>query len=328
MPENYAHLSSSHTFLDAYDEALRKDVEAEIQKVRGHIKYLKPIVDTIVQKAKDSLEQQDRHLPHEILVRRLSANALLLVYVFLSQGSKIRNARDSIVSYGSIVLVGAGISWESGIPLSRVLTQLLAFCGASDYEELKTDREKCSLFKSEFRKVCRKKEPGISHKKIVTNFPKHIWEIICLNWDDLIERASVCISGEKLKKVNRDEPVSGKNFLWKFHGDVEDLGNNEKVNGRWIFPSEEGHVFQCFLDYVEKHNIIDSMFTFIIAGYSEGEEAVYKNIIQRFEKERRRPTFRIGLDIERVHDSCYIVGPADYVLEEILPIPLAASKPH
>ena len=38
--------------------------------------------------------------------------------------------------------------------------------------------------------MCKEKEVGNSHTLIVKNFPNRIKEIICLNWDNLIERGS------------------------------------------------------------------------------------------------------------------------------------------
>ena len=43
-------------------------------------------------------------------------------------------------------------------------------------------------------------------------------------------------------------------------------------------------------------------------------------IIDSFEKKPRRPTYRIGLELEYLEDDHYVVGPSDFILQKILPI--------
>jgi hypothetical protein len=81
-------------------------------------------------------------------------------------------------------------------------------------------------------------------------------------------------------------------------------------------------VFNNFSKYVEEKGLLNSIFTFVIVGYSEKERNIYKKIIETFEKKPKRPTFRVGLDLKRLHDKNYIVGPADFVLKNILPLQL------
>lgn len=45
----------------------------------------------------------------------------------------------------------------------------------------------------------------LSHKSIAQNFPNHIFEIICLNWDNLIERA--------FRELNKEVPKINKETL-------------------------------------------------------------------------------------------------------------------
>src|SRR5215469_11957256 len=93
-------------------------------------------------------------------------------------------------------LVGAGISFETGVPLSSHLNHILKFCETSSYEQLRQSGEKSCKFKQQFKQVCDNKNPGPSHNSICQAFPIKINDVICLNWDNLIERA-----GTNLGKV-------------------------------------------------------------------------------------------------------------------------------
>jgi len=225
----------------------------------------------------------------------------------------------------SVFLVGAGISFESGMPLTDVLTSLLEFCGANDYETLRVDRDKRKKFQVEFKRICDRKSPGTSHKTLALNFPKHIFEIVCLNWDNLLERAFRQYE-VNFSKLYRETVVSGGRHLWKFHGDVENICEQKcKGKGGWVFPDEEGYVFPCFSKYLYESGLKNDFFTFVITGYSEKEKEIYEKIINAFENEPPRPTFRIGLDLSRLSEDNYIVGPSDFVLEKILPVKLDSS---
>jgi hypothetical protein len=259
-------------------------------------------------------------LPPRILRSKIEEHAYAYVHGVLSQSKKWKSAHECIRSYCSIFLVGAGLSFESGIPLTKVLKDILEFCGANNYDELRKDEQKCKKFKLEFKRVCDEKNVGTSHKLIALNFPRYILEIICLNWDNLIERAAKEL-GREIHKIHEDVAVVGERHLWKFHGDVENIKtDNVKGKGGWVFPNEGGYVFNNFIKYIEEKGLLKRMFTFVIVGYSEREEEIYGKIIKSFEK--RRPTFRVGLDLKRLHEENYIVGPADFVLKEILPLQL------
>jgi hypothetical protein len=274
--------------------------------------YLRAAVEDLIKKGIFPLPR--------ILKGDIAKYAFYYVYGALGQSKKFKSARDDICSYDSIFLVGAGLSFESGIPLTKVLKELLEFCGANNYDELRKDEQKCEKFKLEFKRICDKKNVGTSHKLIALNFPKHILEIICLNWDNLIERAAKEL-GREIHKINEDVAVVGERHLWKFHGDVENIKtDNVKGKGEWVFPDEGGYVFNNFIKYIEEKGLLKRMFTFVIVGYSEREEEIYEKIIKSFEK--RRPTFRVGLDLKRLHEENYIVGSADFVLKEILPLQL------
>ncbi len=243
------------------------------------------------------------------------------------KGNDIKNR---IESNKSVFLVGAGLSYESGIPLTNQLDDILREVGANDYNDLQDNQnnnEKSKKFKKRFKEICDKASPGISHKLIARNFPEYIKEIICLNWDNLIEKAfNKC--NKKIEKINKDgikvkvKDINEGGYLWKFHGDVEDL------NYDWIFPNHEGRVFKNFKNYLQNNQYLQKgQFVFVIVGYSEKEKNIVNNVIKTLESKAKGTTriglnpskIELGLELKHLHEKNYIFGPADFVLEHILP---------
>lgn len=323
MQVDYTQNDPNSDPLSIYNDPVRNFLKENIKKHGHDVRDFSPVFDMIIREAKKKIPKEILSFPPAIILARIEEHAFTIILGILSQDNKIRGTQERIKSYGSVFLVGAGISFESGIPLTRVLQDLLKFCRASNYEELSKDKEKCLKFKREFGKICKKKEPSRSHQSIVINFPKYIEQIICLNWDNLIEKCGKSLSPPKnINKINEDIPVSTKNHIWKFHGDVDNIKeDNIKGMGGWVFPHEEGHVFKCFIDYIKNSRLSTSLFTFVIAGYSEREKEICDKIISLFEKEPPRPTFRVGLDLTRLHNTQYIFGPSDYILPKIMPLP-------
>jgi hypothetical protein len=243
---------------------------------------------------------------------------------------KGNNIKDKIKNNKSVFLVGAGLSYGSGIPLTNELDDILKKVGAKNYKDLE-DNEKVRKFKEEFAKICDKASPGISHKLIARNFPKYIKEIICLNWDNLIEKAYFEEHNKEIEKIYKDgtevkvkvKDINEGGYLWKFHGDVDNQDHD------WIFPNHEGRVFDNFKNYLKNNQFLQSgQFVFVIVGYSEKEKNIVDNVIKILENTKGGTTriglnpskIELGLELEHLHDQNYIFGPADFVLEHILPI--------
>ncbi len=307
--------------LNLFDEPVRRFLESQIRDLGHNPDELRPVIDVALEEGKSLVGKEiSPLLPPSIIRSRIEEGAYLSIQAILSQTRKWESAYERIRSYSSVFLTGAGISFESGVPLSKVLADLMMFCKADDWSELRRNNQKCLKFKSEFKSICDRKNPGVSHKLIAENFPEHILEIICLNWDSLIERAAQEL-GKAIPKENEDRHTSGERHLWKFHGDVENLErDNVRGKGGWVFPDEDGHVFNSFIRYVEETGLRGQLFVFVIAGYSEKEGNIYDKVISVFEAEPPRPTFRIGLDLARLREEHYIVGPSDFVLRKMLPL--------
>jgi hypothetical protein len=322
---------TSIDILNVFDKPVKDWLSNRVKELGYDSKELLPLIEVAVEQSKVKVKEEIKErveregfimLEPVILGNIVKEYAYTYIYGALSQTKKFNSARERVRSYSSIFLVGAGISFESGVPLTILLNDLLRFCSAKDYAELRSNSQKCKKFKLEFKRVCDTKNPSASHKLIALNFPQHILEIISLNWDNLIERAAREL-GKEIPKVNEDVEIRPSNtgYLWKFHGDVENIkDDNVKGRGGWVFPDEDGYVFNNFKEYVKIKGLLERMFVFVIAGYSEKEENIYNQIISIFQKDR--PTYRVGLDLKRLHEEFYIVGPAEFVLKQILPIQL------
>lgn len=259
-------------------------------------------------------------------------------------GEKLDELLRRIRAYKIIAVIGAGASFEAGIPLTRdlepILKQILGEKVLEQIEQqvkqtgkdplkecfkiISNDKRKDSEFKKRFRELI---EAGLKYghieiteaqKIIVEEFIKgKVVEIICLNWDNLLE---ICYRkiGKEPCKINRDEcpkyirekieKCEFAHCIWKFHGDVEDL------EYEWIYPGMEGRVLQTFKDYYN-NKIKKSKTTFIVLvlGYSEADEEIKKNIIEFLEE--NHTIYRIGmsLDLLKKYDN-YIFAPLEWIV--------------
>lgn len=308
------------SYLDIFDVPVRGFLESQIRELRYDPLELRPAIDVAITEGKKSVYEESLfYLPPSLQLARIQESAYSFILGVLSQSKKWDSAYERIRSYSSIFLTGAGISFESGMPLSRILTDVLKFCTAKDCDELRREKKKCLKFKLELKRISDGKQPGTSHELIAQNFSQCILEIICLNWDNLLERAAQKL-GKKINKVNEDRRTTDQRHLWKFHGDVENIkSDNMRGKGGWVFPDEEGYVFKSFVRYVDETGLKGQLLAFIILGYSENEKQIYDNVISVFEKAPPRPTFRVGLDLSKLHEEYYIVGPSDFILKKILP---------
>ena len=310
--------SSASSSLDMYDVPVKHKLEVHLNHIGYVPARLGPIVDAALQEGKRTISPAMSSFNPTLIRERIYQSAIIYLNGVLSQTRKWNLCRELIRSYSSIFIAGAGVSFESGLPLSSTLQSLLHFCGATNWDELRADSSKCSNFKTQFKVLNDRRQPSTSHRLLISNFPNNVLEIISLNWDNLFERAAI-LTHHPIDKQNQDVPTTGIRHLWKFHGDVELITHdNVAGQGGWLFPDEPGYVFTSFLQYITNTNLANEPFTLIIIGYSETDQAIYDNIIAPLEKIPPRPTYRIGLRLEKLHDDGYIVGTSDFILREIL----------
>jgi hypothetical protein len=310
-----------------------KNIADWVKNSKGLLYCVQIIIDKIIKDNQEGILQMiDDFEEESALILRENLKLELQIYIeatisnIKEKGNDIKNR---IKNYKSVFLVGAGLSYGSGIPLTNELDDILKEVGANDYNDLQNNQnnnEKSQKFKERFKEICYKASPGISHKLIALNFPDYIKEIICLNWDNLIEKAFKECKKE-IKKIYKDgtevkvKDINEGGYLWKFHGDVDNLDYD------WIFPNHEGRVFKNFIHYYTRNEWLkDNLFVFVIVGYSEKEKNIVNDVIEILENTAESTTriglnpFKLGLELKHLHEENYIFGPADFVLEHILPI--------
>jgi len=186
-----------------------------------------------------------------------------------------------------ILVTGAGLSYDS-MPITHELLPLLISClkqaGVDNPKKLiEEDNEKVwdiikqnqEVFKTMFQGWSLRSQPSLQHKVIAELIKNERIAIsFSFNWDDLIERAYQELTNEELAVAVKD---GDSGALWKYHGDCRDTSTN------WVFPYENGYVFDKTHDYLE--DVIKSkqpQFCIII-GYSEQECEVQKKLISPLE---------------------------------------------
>ncbi len=181
---------------------IKKYLQKQLVNFDIEDKYsLEIIIDKSIETAALDTKEELHHITDiQYMISILRKHSMTYIIGVLGQTKILQEIQNSIKTYGSIFVVGAGVSFESEMPLTSTLDTLLNFCQCKNYDELEKDNNLCLKFKKEFKVVCDSKEPGISHKIIAKSFPKYIREIICLNWDNLIERAVLPL---KLPKINK-----------------------------------------------------------------------------------------------------------------------------
>lgn len=221
----------------------------------------------------------------------------------------IKNLADEIRVHGAIVVLGAGASFESGLPLygqfAPILWQVVdefpqikndlgyntdipaKYLISNDNDDLKSvfpfiERyEEASLrFKQVFKFVNDKHNSGHSFLHEYLCELVHAGDIkiiISLNWDDLLESAWKRLYGTEINdnKVN----------LLKPHGDVRNIDKD------WIFPHKPGYLSDSHIDSI-KNITKDGPSTLVILGYSEQDKVIVDSLIRP--NEAKLQVFRIS----------------------------------
>jgi len=281
------------------------------------VKVLRQIGEKIKRGEIISREERDR-MRDDTLKETIDAIVFYYIDQILishSSTSTLGELREHVRSYRIIVLVGAGFSEGAGLPLTRYLRQF-------DFDEISRSKEKQEEFKEKFVNSFLKDAKVTDAPRIIARAfeCKKIVEIVCLNWDDLIERAYREEFGKDIRKIFREdqEPKDEDgdefyHYLWKFHGDAE----HREVD--WVLPTsdEKGRVFKSFTDYLSKL-LKRATFIFLIIGYKEGEQVITDQIIRPIE-ESECLVYRIGLDLEKFEEmrSKYLFAPAEPALRYI-----------
>lgn len=313
---------TDYSFIELFRQPARDRIIESLTNMNRQADELEIIIEKALDKAIDKIKKYKHHPKFPFVqpewISLVYNDAFFYVQGVLRQDKKIANFRTRIESYGSLFVVGAGISFEAKLPLSKHLDDILNFLGSVGYEELRNNKETCLKFKTLFKKISDEKKPSTSHKTLCLNLGGKIQDIISLNWDDLIERASDEMNVE-ISVIDEENKVKQSPCLWKFHGSVANIKNdNKKGIGGWVFPDEEGFVFESFLKYLyDDDGLKSKLFVVVVAGYSESDENI-NDIVKILEEKPPRPTVRIGPDLDSLNDQNFLVGPSDYILPKLL----------
>ncbi|MBZ9686812.1 hypothetical protein G9F72_010795 [Clostridium estertheticum] len=221
----------------------------------------------------------------------------------------LSNLTNEIRVHGSIAILGAGISFEAGLPLYNQLAPLIwqvvdEFPNIKDFykcvrtlpakliigdetENLKNtfnfieNNPQAALRFKELFKIVNDKhhnKPSIAHQYLCQLIHAgHIKIVISFNWDDLLE-----MTWERLYGTHIND---NRCNLLKPHGDVRSL------NTRWIFPNSPGE-----LNATDKELInlacANSPATLMILGYSESDPIIVDQLIEP--NEAKNKVFRIS----------------------------------
>ncbi|OAA83567.1 hypothetical protein [Clostridium ljungdahlii] len=223
--------------------------------------------------------------------------------------SSLSDLTNEIKVHGAIVIVGAGISFEAGLPLYNQLAPLIwqvvdEFPSIKDmykrdrtlpakliignsienlknaFNFIENNVEAVLRFKELFKILNDKhhKNPSISHQYLCQLIHAgYIKIVVSFNWDDLLEMAWEQLYGTQIN--------DNKNNLLKPHGDVRN------VNSKWIFPNSSGEI-----SVSDKKSISlaseNTPCTFIILGYSESDPNIVDQLIEP--NEVKNKVFRIS----------------------------------
>jgi hypothetical protein len=216
---------------------------------------------------------------------------------------------NEIRVHGAIAILGAGISFEVGLPLYDQFASLI-WQVVDEFPNIK-DMYKCdrtlpakliigdktenlkntfSFIESDPRAALRFKElfkiindnhhnrPSISHQYLCQLIHAgYIKIVVSFNWDDLLEMAWERLYGTHIN--------DNKLNLLKPHGDVRNLGT------KWIFPNSPGELNETDKELIHLASA-NSPFTLIILGYSESDSIIVDQLIKP--NEAKNKVFRIS----------------------------------
>ena len=230
----------------------------------------------------------------------------------MSDSDDLKSAVDHIRVSGAVVLLGAGASYQAGMPLAGQLSPLVwhaldahpdvlmrlasilndPHTSAKNVVGDNEDRILLAFAQIAANPLCRnafqlaftnlnRDKSNITSKahdalaKLI--YSKHVIRVVSLNWDTLLESAFA-------RRYGADINAQGR-VLYKPHGDCADPDAN------WILPNEEGFVSDTIVE--DLTSLADERpRTLFIIGYSEQDDAVARSIVEPLAM--RWKVFRLG----------------------------------
>ncbi|MDG6998191.1 MAG: SIR2 family protein [Nitrososphaerota archaeon] len=286
-------------------------------------KIVAKVIDEVEGATSDSFE--DGVDPSFYLLVMAQSYAARIAERLFRLESKFKNSFK--VNYKVVLIVGAGLSFESGLPLSIHLENILKSMGfnlqedneiKSIFEKIGSDSKRDVEFKTKFRNIVSNGgvAPTPAHHVICKKFEENkIIDILCYNWDNLIEQSYTQLYGHPIKKVSLPFASAG-NFddfvhaLWKLHGDVENLGET------WVYPGFDSEIPESLKSYCKfLSSQVASTLIVLVVGCSEADEDLLSVLA---ELGKFCAIYRLGMDMRlfHLHDD-YLLAPAGWMLPQL-----------
>lgn len=246
---------------------------------------------------------------------------------------RINELADDMSVHGAILIMGAGSSFEAGMPLYAqfcpIIWQILdtypdlktkmgydsainAKCQFIEgsktlrrfFDILESDKNALDEFKKIFVTINNDHHNPASPMHIIIAKLIHnglIKLVVSFNWDDLLETAWTSLYGTDIN--------SCKIQLIKPHGSVR------RQNRDWILPNSDGQITDADLLTIQKlHN--GTPMTLIIVGYSESDRVIIDKLISP--RDKLSKVYRISPSVK---DSISTKASAafDYLQSRVLP---------
>ena len=209
---------------------------------------------------------------------------------------QLERVADQVRASGAVVVVGAGLSWPAGIPLTAQLPPLLwqaldehpaaradvaTALGEADRPAklLVGDRERAVAAaynalrrydgaRWSFQRAFAARDRSVSfqspaHDGLARLFHRGVAEVVVsFNWDTLFERCYARLYGRHLL-LDR--------LYWKPHGDAA------QPDRRWVLPGDPGQVPRGLVDHVNSL-VAERPRLLLLIGYSESDEIVAQQL--------------------------------------------------
>lgn len=322
--------------LDIFDEFVYSYVKRALKNFGTNLRDIEPILEPCIKKSKETIavkyDSVGVHNPIKIRTLLCSDTIGNIKFILSQIGDKFNEIKEEIKNYGSFMIIGAGVSDSSNLPLSSQLSPIIDFCKAGGMEDLINNEEKLLCFKKEFKKISDGKAPSKSHCIIALNFPQFVKEVVYLNWDNLLERSLVGFD-KRYFKCNTEDTKPGENIIWKFHGDVELIAPENKIgHGGWVLPKEDGdgtvtgYVFDSFKEHVGNSFLSSDLYIILLIGYSGRDKIINEQVIERLSDNGKRRIYYTSMNMSKLNVKEAMIGPSDYILKFILPEQIISTR--
>jgi len=292
------------------------------------------------------LEQKmtlDEPLP-DVTYKQLYEVALNAAKLYLDriagQEVKLEKLGKGLKDGYAIVVIGAGLSSEAGLPVASELDEgaFVSYHQAypsvereqcfdengklepSIWKKIKRSHRAYNFFVQWFSNKCNDPNvnPARSHGDLIHFYQKgRFLELLCLNWDNLIEKAHRKYNnGRDIPTTVFDKSVDGDQKcgrLWKLCGCVE-----HPELGTWVLPGFSGKLPSSLVSCIKAYNRKATDYIVISIGYSEESEEGGRSVAKQIKSVTKpRQVIPIRPDLAPDAPKNVIIGTASHALNRL-----------